>query len=444
MCRLIFLGPSLDLKTARAHLGDAVYLPPLRQADLLSAIHRYHPSAIGIIDGYFLQDLSVWHKEILYALRRGISVYGASSMGALRAAEMSAFGMRGIGNVYRAFAGGSLVDDDEVALAHAPEELDYEKHSEPMVNVRATLNAALEQKRINAAVCSHAIEAAKSVYFPERSLARLSRLWRECGFTSESAAILDDILRNQYVDLKRQDAIELLKTMAGVTPTTAETGADLPPHRTIAFDTLEHRDRRSDTGVELSKVFRYAAIHAPHFDQLQWQALNRTLAALLAANLGFAASPEQIEEESRRFRSSNRIRGQQEFLNWLRESDLTEEAYASLMSEQATVRLVQQWWLSVSGQPGLRAKLALDELRLNGGYRAMAQAAANLAEQTAEELIPDVNSWSQGETADALRRHAQRTGFRLDIPVQRWARETGYFSYSDLLADVYLANLSKV
>ena len=48
----------------------------------------------------------MWHKEILFALSEGIDVYGAASMGALRAAELDAFGMRGIGDVYSAYAEG--------------------------------------------------------------------------------------------------------------------------------------------------------------------------------------------------------------------------------------------------------------------------------------------------------------------------------------------------
>ena len=46
---------------------------------------------------------------------------GASSMGALRAAELSQFGMVGIGEVYQAFKLGRLEDDDEVAIVHGPE-----------------------------------------------------------------------------------------------------------------------------------------------------------------------------------------------------------------------------------------------------------------------------------------------------------------------------------
>ena len=41
-----------------------------------------------IIDGSFQSQPAVRHKEILWALSRGIPVIGAASMGALRAAEL--------------------------------------------------------------------------------------------------------------------------------------------------------------------------------------------------------------------------------------------------------------------------------------------------------------------------------------------------------------------
>src|SRR6185503_6037302 len=123
---VIFLGPSLPLDEAREIL-DAVYLPPAQQCDLLTATVNEKPDVIGLIDGMFLQSLSVWHKEILFALDQGILIYGSSSMGALRAAETSSFGMVGIGEIYRMYASGELIDDDEVALAHAPADQQYKK-----------------------------------------------------------------------------------------------------------------------------------------------------------------------------------------------------------------------------------------------------------------------------------------------------------------------------
>src|SRR5690606_24942574 len=97
------------------------------------------------IDGYFEHVPSVWHKEILWAMQEGIHVYGAASMGALRAAELAAFGMVGVGAIYEAYATNALEDDDEVAVAHASAEEGYRPLSNAMVDVRATFETAFVQ-----------------------------------------------------------------------------------------------------------------------------------------------------------------------------------------------------------------------------------------------------------------------------------------------------------
>jgi hypothetical protein len=104
MTMYVFLGPSLSVAEARGIL-DAHYLPPVTMGDVTRLVAR-RPSAIGIIDGLFERVPAVWHKEILFALSQGIPVYGASSMGALRAAELEAFGMIGIGQIFAAYRDG--------------------------------------------------------------------------------------------------------------------------------------------------------------------------------------------------------------------------------------------------------------------------------------------------------------------------------------------------
>src|SRR4028119_969681 len=165
---VIFLGPSLPIAEAREIL-DAVYLPPAKQSDLLSAVTTYSPDIIGLIDGVFLSLPSVWHKEILYALEQGVAVYGASSMGALRAAETEAFGMVGVGEIYQLYASGELIDDDEVALVHGLEDTGYRPLSEPMVNVRATFRRAKDEGVIATKLFEQLTAIAKSIYFPGRT-----------------------------------------------------------------------------------------------------------------------------------------------------------------------------------------------------------------------------------------------------------------------------------
>ncbi len=140
MKTIVFVGPTLPAAEVAAALPDARVLPPAAVGDVLRASRRAR--RIALVDGYFEHTAAVWHKEILVALERGVHVFGAASMGALRAAELAVFGMRGVGRIYAAFAAGRLVADDEVAVAHLPAEHGFRPVSDALVNIRFGLAAA--------------------------------------------------------------------------------------------------------------------------------------------------------------------------------------------------------------------------------------------------------------------------------------------------------------
>src|SRR4051812_32650349 len=123
MSAFVFLGPSLPASEASQVL-EATYLPPVQQGDILRLLER-KPKFIGIIDGYFETVPAVWHKEILFAMSSGVHVFGAASMGALRAAELHPFGMVGVGTIFEWYRDGMVSGDDEVAIRHGPAELGY-------------------------------------------------------------------------------------------------------------------------------------------------------------------------------------------------------------------------------------------------------------------------------------------------------------------------------
>src|SRR5205807_2174388 len=107
MTAIIFAGPSLPPRLRPAEESLIGWRPPVRQGEFYRAALA-RPAVIGVIDGYFEVVPTVWHKEILWAMAQGIYVFGAASIGALRAAELDVFGMRGIGAIYNAFRGGIL------------------------------------------------------------------------------------------------------------------------------------------------------------------------------------------------------------------------------------------------------------------------------------------------------------------------------------------------
>jgi hypothetical protein len=185
--------------------------PPARQGDVYRAA-RERPDAIGLIDGYFDAVPSVWHKEILWALSQGISVYGAASLGALRAAELDAFGMIGVGRVYEMFRDGVLTDDDEVAVLHGPAETDYMRLSLAMVDIRAMLEAAVAGHVMSHEEAARVSVAMKTRFYKDRTCAALLTEIVSAG----RADAFPDFGRFR-ASLKGADALALTTAVVGTT-----------------------------------------------------------------------------------------------------------------------------------------------------------------------------------------------------------------------------------
>jgi hypothetical protein len=213
MTVIVFAGPSLN--GARPPDSSGVTLcPPAMQGDVYRAL-ALKPKAIGIIDGYFDGVPSVWHKEILWALAQGVAIFGSASMGALRAAELDAFGMQGIGRIYEWYRDGVIEDDDEVALLHGPPETGYMPLSLPMVNVRATCAAAEALGVLDTASANATIAAAKALNYRDRAWARILENASGTNANADREAFAA-WLATGAVDQKRQDAQALLDALASI------------------------------------------------------------------------------------------------------------------------------------------------------------------------------------------------------------------------------------
>ena len=207
----IFAGPSLSPVDGRTEL-DAIFQPPVSEGDVYRVV-RGNPVAIGIIDRYFERVPSVWHKEILYALSRGIHVFGASSMGALRAAELAPFGMEGVGAIFEAYRDGRLEDDDEVAVVHGPADIGFLPMSEAMVNIRRALSDARTAGVIGADTREYLETIAKEISYRDRNYANILSRSRERGVPEADLIAFQTWLPEGRVDQKREDALLMLRVM---------------------------------------------------------------------------------------------------------------------------------------------------------------------------------------------------------------------------------------
>jgi hypothetical protein len=208
---IVYTGLSLPFDEAKEILDssdgvEVIYKKPIQRGDLGSAV-KENSNIIAIIDGVFHQNSAVGHKEILGVMNKGIKVYGASSMGALRASELDTLGMIGVGYVYSQYATGKVDSDDDVAVMLDADTL--EALSEPLINMDYVFSNAVSENIIDESEKDELIKIAKDTYYPQRNYAQtLSK----SGLSDDKKGKLIDFIR-QSPDIKKEDAKELLETI---------------------------------------------------------------------------------------------------------------------------------------------------------------------------------------------------------------------------------------
>lgn len=198
---VVFLGPSMPLHEAR-RIVDADFRPPCRRGDIAELAVG---TVVGLIDGVFHQDDAVSPRELVFAIERGVTILGSSSMGALRAAEVP--GITGIGRVFEMYATSVIDSDDEVALLFDPDT--FTAQTVPLVNVRYAVDRLVRAKTIDADIGTRVVDAARALHYRDRSYPRIVR---EAGLSGRSDAV-DLIALLESFDLKRDDARRLLEQL---------------------------------------------------------------------------------------------------------------------------------------------------------------------------------------------------------------------------------------
>ena len=420
----VFLGPTLAEKDARAEL-DAVYLPPVSAGEVYR-LWRRRPRAIGIIDGYFDRVPAVWHKEIMWIMERGVHVFGGASMGAVRAAELDCFGMRGVGWVYQAFREGTLDRDDEVAVRHAAAGDGYRPLSEAMVNIRRTLQAAEHQHIISAATHDILVAAGTALFYPDRTW---PELLRAAEVAQADAAELDALRRwlpAGRIDQQAADAVAMLGEMHGFL------AADPAPQQvswSMAHTAMwEVARRRADTlprdggagsRLPLERILDEIRLLGPGaFEAACCRSLLRVFAADFAEREGVAIDGERLHDAVAEFRISQNLSRDTELMRFLADNDLSEEDFERLVVTDELVR-----WACGQVEADTFGGL-LDDLRVNGEY-------AQLVTRARAKLD---NGGGQGTPADIARSEqaaigwyfAQRRGTAIPDDLPGYARSCGF------------------
>lgn len=211
---LIYTGLSLPFSEAKEILDshddiEVVYKRPIKRGDLSHDI-KENPDIIAIIDGVFHQNSAVGHREILSVMKKGVKVYGSSSMGALRASELDVLGMEGIGYCYNEYASGNVTSDDDVAVMLDSETL--EALSVPLISMNYVFTNAVAENIITKEEKDELIKITKKTYYPKRNYAQTLS---QSSLDADKKGKLIDFIRTSK-DIKKEDAKELLNHIKSV------------------------------------------------------------------------------------------------------------------------------------------------------------------------------------------------------------------------------------
>jgi len=431
----VFVGPTLQLVEARAEL-DAVYLPPVSQGDVYRAA-RAGARAIGIVDGYFERIPAVWHKEILWAMAEGVHVFGSASMGALRAAELAAFGMVGVGSIFEAFADGSLEDDDEVAVAHGPAETGFLAVSDAMVNIRATLAAARTASIIGEVTAATLERLAKGLFYPDRAWATVLRRAREQAAAAPAQAAsaraelaaFEAWLPAGRVDQKRLDAVAMLRAMrAHVASKPGPKRVRYTFERTVWWEhaaiTAGELHTDTDGGGEallLDALLEEAQLDGDVYARACDSALLSYLAARYANEASAAPGAAFHQTLADRFRRRHGLLRADDVERWLAENRLSRERFTELLRDQALV----EW--STSDLAGDVNRRLPDQLRLNGQYARLLERAGHKQRTLAAYGWDNPSLDEAGVTREELVGwHFDRVRRPVEADLEDYARRVGF------------------
>jgi hypothetical protein len=421
---VVFLGPTLSHDDARDVL-DAEYRPPAAHGDVLRAALR-RPRAIGLVDGVFERVPAVWHKEILFALSEGVHVYGAASMGALRAAELDAFGMRGVGTVFRAYAEGVLEDDDEVAVAHAGAEDGFRVLSDAMVDVRATLAAALAAGVVCEETAEALVERIKATFYAERALvAALDR-------ADEEHERLRAWLPDGRVERKREDALELVHAIRhdledGLEPFRPTWALQRTRYWEEARRSVELAGSNASgptADAALEAVLDEARLHPDGYRRLADRSLLTALARNAAASAGVDVSPWAHEAALEEERKARGLLEPEDVDTWLHESDLDRADLPEIGRRLAVLR-----WARDAHRDAVVGEMTL-AVRSDDTYAALAGRAERKREVLAS--LPSDRA-TPGDEELVAWYFRERLGQEVPLALDAWATANGWRHVTELV-----------
>ena len=188
-----------------------VITTPAEQGDLLMAILSGFQTIL-IIDGYFYTRFPCTTFEVMLALERGLNVFGAASIGALRAVELDRYGMTGTGTVYKSLLQHRIKPYHWVAQTYRDDDTAL---TTPLVEIVYFLEVAVSAGILTQPEADRALAIANDIPFPILSFDTFFSQVHEVAPSARLSAFFSEQGMDAF-SIKKKDALELLSSFRDI------------------------------------------------------------------------------------------------------------------------------------------------------------------------------------------------------------------------------------
>lgn len=371
---LVFAGPSLSGPLTPVSGEDIILFPPAGQCDLLSAVHSLDPDVVVIADTQVWPGISVLHKELIWALGKGVRIIGTAAGGALRAAELAFCGMKGHGRVYEMAAAGIIEDDADLFCTWEKNGTGYTRLTEPLVNIRATLERSKVREAIGEEEADTVLTVARTIYYKNRTFSTLEAGLADAGINAGRIATLMACIKENYYDIQSHDLSDTLDRIRDAdflpVPMSPETMPVPIDDQGAIFRMLYDHDRivtDGDRQMRLYEIGNFITTRHPDMEHLAYNAFNRELVLILADQTGLEVNDEEVAGVTETFRRISGLTQEDDLASWLGDNDMSREDFSILMRDETRIKKLQESFLA--GQMFQKnTRPVLDFLRLTQAY----------------------------------------------------------------------------
>ena len=204
----VFVGPSLPPQHRARFPGEWFDIrPPAARGELaaLTEAKSPAPAIVALIDGLMVGAYGPSIDETRILVESGHVVFGASSLGALRAAELCSHGMLGVGWVYKQFVSGALHRDSDLLAALYGDRSGIPL-TVPQINIIYGLRELVRGGELSLRHAELLEEKLRRLTYLERSSNAIRDVVTSCGLSDKIYAYLV----SDEANVKMKDALQCL------------------------------------------------------------------------------------------------------------------------------------------------------------------------------------------------------------------------------------------